>query len=73
MCVCDLSRYAHPAIVCKIHHQKCIRGKCPNAINQIYMMGAVMLVLVAVHTLCEMFVDYQGHMMGAKMESDMRS
>ncbi len=31
-----------------------------------------MLVLLLVHTLCNMFVDYQGHMMGAKMESDMR-
>ena len=32
-----------------------------------------MLVLVAVHTGCNMFVDYQGHMMGARMESDMRT
>jgi ATP-binding cassette subfamily B protein len=44
----------------------------PNALNQIYMMGALMLVLVVVHTVCNMFVDYQGHMMGALMESDMR-
>ena len=43
-----------------------------NALSRIYMMGAVMLALVAVHTLCNMFVDYQGHMMGARMESDMR-
>jgi ATP-binding cassette subfamily B protein len=36
-------------------------------------MGAVMLALIVVHTLCNMFVDYQGHRMGAMMESDMRS
>jgi ATP-binding cassette subfamily B protein len=36
-------------------------------------MGAVMLGLVATHVACNMFVDYRGHMMGAMMESDMRS
>ncbi len=44
----------------------------PNALSQIYWMGAVMLALVAAHTACNMFVDFQGHMMGALMESDMR-
>ena len=50
-----------------------LAGDAPNALNQIYTMGAVMLALVVVHTACNMFVDYQGHMMGAMMESDMRS
>ena len=45
----------------------------PNALNQIYTMGAVMLALVVVNTVSNMFVDYQGHTMGAMMESDMRS
>ncbi|MCL4879317.1 MAG: ABC transporter ATP-binding protein/permease [Anaerolineae bacterium] len=44
-----------------------------NALSQIYATGAIMLVLVIVHAMCNMFVDYQGHMMGAMMESDMRS
>ncbi len=44
----------------------------PDALNQIYLMGTVMLALVLVHTVCNMFVSYQGHMMGAMMESDMR-
>lgn len=44
----------------------------PDALNQIYLMGAVMVALVIVHTLCNTFVDYQGHMMGTLMESDMR-
>ena len=35
-------------------------------------MAGIMLALVAAHTLCTLFVDYQGHMMGAMMESDMR-
>jgi ATP-binding cassette subfamily B protein len=39
---------------------------------QIYGMGALMLALVVVHTVCNTFVDYQGHMMGTLMESDMR-
>jgi len=48
-------------------------GNMPNALNQIYGMGAVMLAVIVVHTLCNMFVAYQGHMMGARMERDMRS
>lgn len=44
----------------------------PNVLNQIYAVGALMLALLLVHTLCNMFVDYQGHVMGARMESDMR-
>jgi ATP-binding cassette subfamily B protein len=50
-----------------------LEGNTPNALNQIYAMGAVMLALVVVHTVCNIFVDYKGHMMGAMMESDMRS
>ncbi len=45
----------------------------PHALNQILLMGALMLGLVALQTACTLFVDYQGHMMGARMESDMRS
>ena len=47
-------------------------GDGPNMLNQIYGMGAVMVLLIGVHTLCHSFVDYQGHMMGAMMERDMR-
>src|SRR2546430_4252874 len=50
-----------------------LEGNTPHALNHIYLMGALMLVLVGVQTLCTMFIDFQGHMMGAKMESDMRS
>lgn len=50
-----------------------LEANAPNALQQIYWVGALMVGLVAVHTLCNMFVDYQGHMMGAKMERDMRA
>lgn len=44
----------------------------PNTLNQIYGMGVVMLALIAVHTISNMFVGYQGHVMGARMERDIR-
>ncbi len=50
-----------------------LEGNAPNVLNQIYAMGALMLALIAVHTICDMFVGYQGHVMGALMERDMRS
>lgn len=50
-----------------------LEGTMSHALDSIYLMGALMLVLVGIHTLCTMFIDFQGHMMGAKMESDMRS
>jgi len=49
-----------------------LESNAPNALNQIYTVGAIMFVLVLIYTLCNSFVDYQGHMMGAKMERDMR-
>jgi ATP-binding cassette, subfamily B, bacterial len=50
-----------------------LEGKAPDSLSHIYLMGALMLALVGAHTLCTMFIDFQGHVMGAKMESDMRS
>ena len=44
----------------------------PNLLNQIYVLGALVVVLVAINAACEMFIDYQGHRMGALMERDMR-
>lgn len=43
-----------------------------KALHQIYLMGGLMLALVAIYTACHAFIDYQGHMMGALMERDMR-
>jgi len=44
-----------------------------DAPHQIYLMGALMLGLVAIFALCRVFTDYKGHIMGALMERDMRS
>ncbi len=50
-----------------------LEGNMADPLPQIYMMGGVMLALVVLYTACNTFVDYQGHMMGAMMERDMRS
>ncbi len=44
-----------------------------DALHQIYLMGTLMLGLVAIFALCRVFTDYKGHIMGAMMERDMRS
>lgn len=49
-----------------------LESDSPDRMNQIYAMGALMLGLVAIYAICNTFVDYQGHMMGTFMESDMR-
>ncbi len=48
------------------------QGNTPDTLSQIYLMGAILLALLVVHTACGMFVDYRGHSMGALMEGDMR-
>jgi len=50
-----------------------LSGNTTHEFSQIYGMGVIMLAILLVHTLCNMFVDYQGHMMGAMMERDMRA
>ena len=50
-----------------------LESNSPDQLNDIYLMGALMLALVGIQTLCTMFIDFQGHMMGARMESDMRN
>src|SRR5262249_14500355 len=49
-----------------------LEAAAPHALDQIYLVGGLMLALVGVQTLCTIFIDFQGHMMGAKMEGDMR-
>jgi ATP-binding cassette subfamily B protein len=44
----------------------------PDALVRVLAVGGLMVLLVAVYTACNTFVDYQGHLMGALMESDMR-
>jgi ATP-binding cassette subfamily B protein len=44
----------------------------PQTSIQIYQMGAIMLILVALYIFSISVVDYLGHLMGAMMERDMR-
>src|SRR5690348_16861038 len=44
----------------------------PGLVTEIGWIGAGMLALLALQALSTLFVDYQGHVMGAKMESRMR-
>jgi ATP-binding cassette, subfamily B, bacterial len=44
-----------------------------DALHHIYMMGGLMLSLVAIYATCHAFIDYRRHIMGALMERDMRS
>ena len=46
--------------------------EAPEALGQIYLMGGVMLAMLAVQVVAIFFVDYQGHMMGAKIERTLR-
>ena len=39
---------------------------------QIMKLGAILIVLVLLEIFCNFFIAYYGHIMGAKMESDMR-
>ena len=52
--------------------QNLLGSDLPNQTRDLAIMAAIMLALVALHTLCNLFVDYRGHMMGALMESEMR-
>ncbi len=49
-----------------------LASDAPDALRRILQMGGIMLTLVAIHTACNIYIDYQGHLMGAYMESDMR-
>jgi ATP-binding cassette subfamily B protein len=52
---------------------KDLLGAAPEALGRVWVLGALMLALVVAQVLCNAFVDYQGHMMGARMEGDMRT
>src|SRR5580700_9895435 len=49
-----------------------LAGAHPAALGDIYVMGGAMLALLAAQALGTLFVDYQGHVMGAKMEGALR-
>ena len=50
-----------------------LAGPQPDALLRIGQVGLLMLALVLIHTVCNFYVAYRGHTMGAMMESDLRS
>ena len=52
--------------------QNLLQGESPRPLVDLAIMGGIMFALVVLQALCNLYVDYQGHMMGAMMESDMR-
>ncbi|MEH7883003.1 ABC transporter ATP-binding protein [Bacillus sp. JJ1609] len=48
-------------------------GDLATALSEVYWIGGLMLFLVAIQNIGTYFVDYKGHEVGARMESDMRS
>ncbi|WP_429845457.1 ABC transporter ATP-binding protein [Brevibacillus sp. FIR094] len=50
-----------------------LEGNLSSALQQVYWMGGLMLVLVIVQNIANFYADYKGHELGARMERDMRS
>lgn len=50
-----------------------LEGDLSEALNEVYWIGGLMLVLVVIQNIGNFFVDYKGHEIGARMENDMRS
>lgn len=73
VCACIASAITLILPLCVRHiTQNLLGGGAADSVGDIAIMAGIMLALVAAHTLCTLFVDYQGHMMGAMMERDMR-
>ncbi len=74
LCAIIISAAALMLPVCANFVTKNLLAKegAPGALDKIYTLGAAMLALVALQAVCNLFVDYEGHVMGAKMERDMR-
>lgn len=45
----------------------------PDAVGQLLALGGVLLAIFAVQALATYFVDYRGHVMGARIEAQVRS
>lgn len=47
-------------------------AQADNGLSQILLMGGAMLVIWFIQAMATYFVDYQGHVMGARIEADVR-
>ena len=50
-----------------------LEGNSPHALSEVLTVGALMVLLVIIHTTCNFYVAYRGHSMGAMMETDLRT
>jgi ATP-binding cassette subfamily B protein len=63
---------ALPLLAGQITRHALAAGETTGALDQVYALGALMVLLVGVQSLANLFVDAQGHRMGSLIESDMR-
>ena len=63
---------ALPLLANHVVKRLALGGGAPHLMDEIWLVGWAMLALLAVQALATLFVDYQGHVMGAKMEGAMR-
>ncbi len=63
----------YPLIVRYITNDVLVNTVGEKAVKIIVLLAGVMLVLAILEYCCNYFVTYKGHMMGAKMEFDMRN
>jgi len=68
----SITALALPLCARAVTQQLQAEGAAAGVLEQIYLMGGVMLALLAVQTLSTLFVDYKGHVMGARMEGALR-
>ena len=66
------SALALPLLANYVVKRLALAGGAPHLMDEIWWVGAGMMILLAVQALSTLFVDYQGHVMGAKMEGAMR-
>ena len=50
-----------------------VDSRAPDTLARIAAVGALMLAGIALHALCNLYVDHRGHLMGAQMERDIRA
>ena len=67
-----ITALALPLCAHQVTRQLAALNNVPAALAGIYAVGGLMLALLAVQAVSTLFVDYQGHVMGAKMESALR-
>ena len=62
----------YPMIVRYITNSVLVQYEMSEALQIIIKLTFVMIGLIVVEFVCKFFINYQGHVMGAKMEHDMR-